>query len=118
MTITNGQVISPADFVGPGATYPTIETTTGTTHSLTTTANQRVIVWAKGDATNVAAGANVNLKYNAVLKDTAYVREVGNNSSSIAFSLMYTQTPGAATQNITVDGGGTLANVVIMVMKF
>jgi hypothetical protein len=98
----------------------TIETTTGTTHALTTVAGQRVIVWAKGDLTKTSAGAvavTVTLKYNTVVKDTAipYNENVTTNRS---FALMYTETPGAATQNITVEtDGGSIANVKIIVLK-
>lgn len=94
------------------------ESTTAATHSLTTIANQRVVVWAKGDVTG-AVPSTITLDYNSVTKDTV-VTDAGGAGDKEAFSLMYTETPGAATQNITVaaSGGATLANVKIMVMKF
>jgi hypothetical protein len=98
------------------------EVTTGTTHSLTTTANQRVVVIAKGDLGNVAeiTGYTVSLKYNGVTKDTVYIQmdTDGNANCASPFTLTYTETPGAATQNITVETtGATLSRVVIMVLK-
>ena len=95
----------------------TIETTTGTTHSLTTTAGQKVIVLAKGNL-NQTGGTEitVTLKYNTVTKDTVSIQ--GSSSHKDAFALMYTEIPGAATQNITVETGSeSIANVVIIVMK-
>lgn len=105
--------------VAPNSIGPTIETTTGTTHSLVTVADQKVMVWAKGwidDGTGTER--TVELKYNGVTKDTTVVQGSGS-STNPAFALMYTETPGAGTQNITVTTtGGTLMNVVIMVLKF
>ena len=97
-----------------------IETTTGVTHSLTTVASQKVIVFAKG---NILFSTNVDttclLAYNGVTKDTtAHKVDASGVTRRHAFALMYTETPGAATQNITVTAGaGTLENVVIIVMK-
>ena len=98
-----------------------IYTATATTLSLTTTASQKVIVWAKGDAAFVDnLTFTVTLQYNGVTKDTASLRETNNTGSSTApFSTMYTETPGAATHNITVvssSGSATLADVVIIAM--
>ena len=95
----------------------TIETTTGVTHSLTTIASQKVVVWVKGTyAGNGGAAADILLKYNTVTKDTLSV-DVIDAAAPEAFSMMYTETPGAATANITVTSSYTLANVVIIVMK-
>lgn len=105
--------------VQTGLTPFTIETTAGATHSLTTTAGQTVVVWAKGSATNGSdSTSTVLLNYNGVQKDTVsvgYPSSGGNKPSP--FSLMYTETPGAATANITVTTGGTASDVVIIVMK-
>src|SRR4051794_37900880 len=138
MTISAGSDIVAADFVstsagaGDSGKVPklnasglidksfsslVVETTTGTTHSLTTVAGQKVIVWAKGSV-NGSGGINqtVLLKYNGVTKDTILVR--AGNSTDTPFEVMYTETPGAATQNITVTiSGDTLNNVVIIVLK-
>lgn len=90
-----------------------IETTTGVTHSLTTIAGEKVIVWAKGD---VSYNTTTKLNYNGVQKDIATA--TSNNGIEITpFALMYTETPGAATQNITVTSTGSVTNVVIIVMK-
>ena len=97
------------------------ETTTGVTHSLTTDGSQRVIVWVKGNQ-QIASTTDhtILLKYNSVTKDTVVVNTQGfATGDSFPFSLMYTETPNAGTANITVTTDtGSLANVVIIVMKF
>lgn len=100
-----------------------IETTTGTTHSLTTMAGQKVIVWAKGTVVHPTAEGYsdaVSLNYNSVEKDTVLFAgdPEGASQDKGSFSLMYTETPGAGTQNITVTTtGSSITNVVIIVMK-
>lgn len=97
----------------------TIETTSGTSHSLTTTASQKVMVWAKGWLSTDVTNRSITLKYNGVTKDTVTITESDASGGKIPFALMYTETPGAATQNITVEtSGGTLNNVVIMLLKY
>lgn len=98
-----------------------VEVTVGSTHSLTTVAGQRVVVFAKGSV-NINGGPSsttINLNYNSVLKDTVSAGENSTSSTSHhPFSLMYTEIPGAATQNITVTGSSyTPSNVVILVLK-
>lgn len=89
----------------------TIETTTGTTHSLTTTAGQKVIVWAKGQT----GEATITLKYGGVTKDTVACSDGGDSwHATFPFALQYTETPGAGTADVVVSGG---SNVVIIVMK-
>ena len=96
------------------AKLPRIETTAGTTHSLTTVAGEKVIVWAKGNVTN-SGQMIITLKYNGVVKDTVILNP---NSTPKGFSLMYTETPGANTYNITIDTEGTTCeNPVIIVLK-
>jgi hypothetical protein len=116
----SGQYLRASSATASSWTIPvTAEVTTGVTASLTTTANQRVMVWAKGDIVPGQATRTITLKYNAVTKDTVVVIESSVGSTRRwPFALMYTEVPGAATQNITVNtSGGTLANVVIMVLK-
>lgn len=99
------------------ASVLTIETTTGVTHSLTTTASQKVIIWAKGIITD-DANPQLTLKYNGVTKDALSFNGTNSTSAYYPFSMMYTETPGAGTQNIVVGtSGGTLYQVVIIVMK-
>jgi len=113
-------------FVTPAKlkTYPTIETTAGTTHSLTTIAGQKVIVLVKGTVIHATAEGYsdaVTLKYNNITKDTVEFAgdPEGASQDKGGFSLMYTETPGATTQNITVETtASSIANVVIIVMKF
>lgn len=101
-----------------GGSNVTIVTAAATTLSLTTTAGQKVIVWAKGNLTGMAYASDftVSLKYNGVTKDTVDIKGVYiNGSACVPFSTMYTETPGAATQNITVTtSAASLANVVII----
>ena len=93
------------------------ETTTGTTHSLTTTATQKVLVIAKGSCDGTVV-RTITLKYNGVTKDTITAGIIGGNVIH-PFCLTYTESPGLATQNITVTtDSGSLANVVITVLKF
>jgi hypothetical protein len=102
-----------------GIIQTSVEITTGVTHSLTTTAGQVVCVWAKGNITSTLNGTgnfSPTLKYGAVQKD---IVSSGVDSDGVVaytpFSLMYTETPGNATADITVTAGTTLENVVIMV---
>ncbi len=94
-----------------------VYTVTGTTLSITTTASQKVIVWAKGDAYtgSGSSAGNAYLNYNAVQKDIAAFSNVSSTNSD-SFAMMYTETPGAATHDITVtsDGNAGLRNVVII----
>jgi len=93
-----------------------IETTTGVTHSLTTTAGQRVVVWVKGTLSGAVLQQTVTLAYNAVAKDTCLIGTNSNDNGTI--SLMYTEIPSAGTQNITVTtSAGSINNCVIIVMK-
>jgi len=96
----------------------TVESTAGATHSLTTTAGQVVLVSVTGQL-NTASSANetLTLKYNGVTKQTI-VSDIGStwNTQIVPFAMQYTETPGAATANITVEtSAGTLSNVVIIV---
>lgn len=111
-------------YVDANLTAPiTSEVTIGTTHSLTTTASQRVLVIAKGGLITSSLGGDpalsVTLKYNTVQKDVVRInQDTDGNSDITPFCLTYTETPGAATQNVTVETtGGTLENVVITVLK-
>jgi hypothetical protein len=104
------------------AYLPRIETTSGTTHSLTTVTGERVMVWAKGFVKLSSGGSTqetVSLLYNAVSKDsTGFGVDNDGNEGWYPFSLMYTEIPTAGTQNITVTtSSGTLTDVVIMVQK-
>lgn len=99
-----------------------VERTVGATHALTTVANQRVVVIATGNL-GISSSTlldTVNLKYNGVTKDSIEVGESGGNGNNRdAFCLTYTEVPGAATANITVDADFySPTNVKILVMKF
>jgi len=112
--------MSNSAFKQTGKEAVTIETTSGTTHSLTTLANQKVVVIVKGWLGPVTSNTThtLTLKYNTVTKDTVQICE-SSNLGRIPFCMQYTETPGAATQNITVETSGPILNdVVIIVMKF
>jgi hypothetical protein len=106
-----------ATLVTPTSFGPVIETTSGATHSLTTIADQRVVVWVKGQFTGVSTDTTVTLSYNGVSKDTVLV-DPSSSGDNVPFALMYTETPGAATADITVTtSGGSVADVKIIVLK-
>lgn len=115
MSIVDGQTASAADILAMVAASITV----ATTKSLTTVAGQRVLVFAKGDmyAGGGGGAGSATLKYNGVQKDIAEHNNI-SSSSNTSFALMYTETPGAATADITVEGGGnaSLRNVVICVL--
>lgn len=103
--------------VQTGLSPITIESTTGETHSLTTTAGQIVVVWAKGTSEDSSSDTVVLLNYDGTEKDRVKIGPTATTSNeAYPFSLMYTETPGAGTKNITVTGG-TKSNVKIIVMK-
>jgi hypothetical protein len=109
--------LSTSDQLLPAAVI-SAETTSGVTHSLTTLAGQRVLVWAKGSRTADNADYTTTLSYNGVSKDSITTNGA-TSSDKIAFTLMYTETPGAATADITVTtSGGSLSDVKIIVLKF
>jgi len=93
-----------------------VETTTGTTHSLTTDGTQKVIVWVKGEVVGSSTDMTVLLNYDGAQRDTITLR-TGTSTWKGAFSLMYTATHSATTKNITVTSANTLSNVVIIVLK-
>lgn len=100
--------------------YITIETTAGTTHSLTTTAGQKVIVWVSGQTYfNGDIGTKLSLKYNGVTKHEQDMRVAGTSDNfQLSFALEYTETPGAGTHDITViTSTGSITNVKIIVIK-
>lgn len=91
------------------------ESSYATTHSLTTVAGQRVLVFATFRPDGAAGLTTVELKYNGVTKHSA---SVGSNSDGQMVMLMYTEVPGAATANITLtSSAGTLLAPCIMVLK-
>lgn len=97
------------------------EFTDGATHSLTTTATQRVVVIATGQLNAASSSTeDLTIKYNGVTKQTVQ-SDVGSGfgSNIVPFSLTYTETPGAATANIVVaSSAGSVSNVKIVVLKF
>jgi hypothetical protein len=97
-----------------------VESTASTTHSLTTIAGQTVMVLASGMAYFNGSGTQIDLalKYNGVTKHSYTIDTDGTGAEKYAFSMMYTEIPGAATANITVTASaGAISSVVIMVLK-
>lgn len=87
-------------------------TANASTLSMTTGASSKVIVWAKGSCNPASGTQTMALNYNAVQKDSVQMAPGGVVTP---FALMYTETPGAGTQNITVTAtSGTLATVMII----
>lgn len=91
-----------------------IESTSGTTHSLTTVAGQKVTVFAFFQWTGIGSGATLSLAYNAVTKHSMSV--TGDNTWGHSGCLSYSEVPGAATANITVSAPSG-ANCQIIVIK-
>jgi len=105
----------PATTSVQGIAYlPTIEYTASTTHSLTTVADQKIIVWARGVQSNFAGSKTITLKYNGVTKDS-----IAYNSTAVGVvSLMYTDTPGAGTHDIVLATDvGNISDGLIIVLK-
>lgn len=118
-----------ASLVGNPGALISIEQTLGTTHSLTTIANQKVLVIAKGWYTGANDQMWLRMKYNGVSKDLVKTDALASGIN-VCFTLMYMDTPGAATADITISGlgdngggegvGGQSANIqdpVITVIK-
>jgi len=87
------------------------ESTVGTTHSLTTTAGQSVLVTARvmmTFTTGSALSGDVNLKYNGVVKDSIPVDRADSTTRG-CLVLQYEETPGAATADITIDTSGSFS---------
>lgn len=115
----------PATTSVQGIAYlPTIITGTTATLSMTTNSSQQVIVWAKGVYDpGGTSGYNdtVYLKYNGTTKDQNNIAGTGSGGTIRAnqpFALMYTETPGAGTHDITIVAGNqsAISNVVIIAL--
>lgn len=115
---TDGQIATMASGLPSWATITpgsvSIESTSGTTHSLTTTGAETVFVIASGyQATS--SSVNITLQYDGVTKDTVTISDGGGSFSVTApFTLMYSETPTAGTRDITVSTG---TDVSIYVFK-
>lgn len=118
MAITTGENIVAADFVANPAPYFSMEETLGLTHSLTTVANQKVLVMVKGSITGVTAPTTIAVQYDGVTQDSVVVRKADSGGVA-AFSLIFTFIPGADTANITVTktAGTFNSDVRIIVQK-
>lgn len=107
-----------AGIAGAAGDLLAVEHTAGATHSLVTTGNEIVVVFAKGAFTGDSNEQTVTLAYNAVAKDTTNIRLAASGNKG-NFIVMYTERPAAGTQNVTVAvGAGTLSDVDIIVLKF
>lgn len=94
-----------------------ISSVAGTTLGLTTAATDAVTVWAKGHITGSNAAGSVALIYNGVTKDSLSVKQAAA-ADQTGFALMYSEIPGAATQNIIAsviaNGALTIGEVKII----
>lgn len=119
LTVGSGLDITGTTLTSTAASVITIQTGTTATTSLTTTAGQKVIVWAKATATPSTNTSTVTLAYNGVTKDTVDCHGLQGALASAAcpVSLMYTETPGAATHDITLTANNScgLANIVVII---
>lgn len=88
-----------------------VEVATSSPMSVTTVAGQRLVVMACGYA-NGAPGA-ITLAYNGVAKCVTQSNDYGNGDQP--FALMYSEVPGAGTQNITC--GGTVQKIIVIKIK-
>lgn len=117
MSIVNGQVGEASDFIGNPAPYLSIASGDGTTYSLTTVANQKVLVHVKGYLSGTSSSTTIKVNYDGVEKDRVIVRP-SSSSHNDAFYLTYEEIPGAATKDITITNDfGTLNNVRVTVTK-
>lgn len=110
-----GILRSDSGVVSVQSTLVILESSSSTTHSLTTNGIQKVLVTAKGwiDC-STGITPSVDLKYNGVTKDTITM----GASARIPFCLTYVETPANTTQNITlVASAGTIISPVITVIK-
>lgn len=112
----NSTKLATTAYVDAAISTISVESTLGVSHALTTVASQVVVVWASGNLNNGTSDQTVTLLYNGVAK---HALTIGAGSGpSVGFTGIYTETPGAATANITVTTtGGDLENVRILVMK-
>jgi hypothetical protein len=92
------------------ATY----TATGTTLSLTTQANDKVVVWAKGNTGAPSSTATIELKYDGVQKD---IFSAPNNDQRGCFALQYSETPGAKTADVTVTSDQSGMSQVVIIAQ-
>ena len=109
-----------ATLIGNPGGLISFESTAAVTHSLTTIANQKVIVWATASVFQPgAATATMQLQYNSVSKNQITLDPSSNvTNDTWPFALMYTEIPGAGTQNVTiVASAGTLQDANIIVCK-
>lgn len=74
----------------------------GSVLSLTTGSGDVVTVWMKGFITGSATAGSVALVYNGAIKDSIHVKQAAA-ADATSFALMYSETPGAATANITAS---------------
>lgn len=97
------------------------ETSSSVPYSLTTVANQRVIVIVSGRILMNAGPTQdtINLQYNGVTKSSVTVGYSTTSASSfMPFTLMYSEVPGAATANIGLTTTTyTPADVDVTVIK-
>ncbi len=85
-------------------------------HSLTTLANQRVIVIVTGVSTHVAA-RTITVSYGGVAKQTITTGLAGGSVPN-PYTMIYSEVPGAATADITVAASaGSLSDTNICVLK-
>jgi hypothetical protein len=98
-----------------------VSSANGVALPLTTSAGDKVVVWAKGLITGTTNVSSVALMYNGVIKDVISLSQSADfNTNPLTFSLMYSEVPGAQSASIMTSvvsniGGTTiLSNVKIL----
>lgn len=93
----------------------TVSSVAGTILSITTQANDKVIVWVKGLMTGTTNVSSVALVYNGVIKDTIVINQSADlNTNPVAFSLMYAETPGVASASIVASVVSNIGGTTIL----
>lgn len=94
--------------------------TAGASLSLSTVATDQVTVWARGTISGSTSAGSVAVIYNGVTKDALEVKQAAA-ADQTAFSLMYSETPGAASQTVVVsviaNGNLSINNPRIIIQK-
>lgn len=101
--------------IGNPGSFISIESTIGTTHSLTTVANQKVFVIAITNTNFGSVQQTVTLAYNGVTKHDHI--DQGASGADHTVVLAYEEIPGAATADITLTASGALHETRIFVVK-
>lgn len=105
-----------AGLIGKPGDFISVDTDTTGTKSVTTLANQRLIVFACATIQGGTGTMTSTLSYNGVQKATQGVR-TGNSGFPSGVFLNYSEVPGAGTHDIVLAGDQSLANIYMIIIK-